>query len=442
MRRQIYADLLAWKKNSRRKPLILKGARQVGKTFILERFGQNEYTQVISLNFEKTKRLAGLFDTDLEPDHILNGIHLLTGQDPRLPDTLIIFDEVQQCPNAITALKYFDEQANHIHLIAAGSLLGVKLSQAVHFPVGKVNFLDLYPMNFFEFLDALGFENLTQELFGKTDFEPLPDYLHDTLMEHLKKYFVMGGMPEVVKTYIDTGNIDQAILVQQEILQSYSHDFSKYADPTDIMKIMDIWEKIPAQLARENKKFMFSAIKQSARARDYDIALQWLLNAGLALKSSHLSVPKLPLDSYADTNIFKIYLLDTGLLSCLSDLAPVIMLDGDELFQEFKGALTENHVAQAMTASLKKRLHYWSSESMAEVDFVFNLENRIFPLEVKSGNSKHKKSLLSYSAKYRPELIIRTSPMNFYQDKQFCNIPLYAVGLLDRLLGKSLLDQH
>jgi predicted AAA+ superfamily ATPase len=434
MKRHIYAKLLAWKNSERRKPLILKGARQVGKTFILETFGKNEYKQVISLNFERTKRLDALFQTDLDPDHILEGIHLLTGQDPTLPDTLIIFDEVQQCPNAVTSLKYFQEQANHIHIIAAGSLFGVKLSQAIHFPVGKVSFLDLYPMSFFEFLEALGLGHLTEHLNTKTDFAPLPDYLHETLMEWLRKYFVIGGMPEVVKTYVDTKKIEPALLVQEEILISYTHDFSKYADPTDIMKIMEIWDKIPSQLARENKKFMFSAIKTSARARDYEVALQWLINAGLTLKASYLSTPKQPLDSYADTSVFKIFLLDTGLLSFLSHLEPAIILEGDTMFQEFKGALTENFVAQALTVALNEKLHYWGSESTAEVDFVFNIGTNIYPLEVKSGTTKYKKSLLSYAEKYHPQLIIRTSPLNFYQDNHFCNIPLYAIEILDRLV--------
>ncbi|HLF67112.1 MAG TPA: ATP-binding protein [Gammaproteobacteria bacterium] len=434
MKRHIYAKLLAWKHSDIRKPLILKGARQVGKTFILEAFGRNEYDQVISLNFEQNKRLSSLFQTDLDPTLILEGIHLLTGKDPLLPNSLIIFDEIQQCPNAITALKYFYEQASDIHLIAAGSLLGVKLSQAIHFPVGKVNFLDLYPMTFFEFLEALDLSHLTEHLKSKTTLEPLPDFLHQTLIEWLKKYFIMGGMPEVVKTYVETKHIDQALLVQQEILKSYTHDFSKYADPGEIMKIMEIWDKIPAQLARENKKFMFSAIKHSARARDYEAALQWLLNAGLILKASHLSVPKLPLASYADMSIFKIFMCDTGLLSCLSEVEPAIILDAHLLFQEFKGALIENFVAQELTATLNKKLHYWGSESTAEVDFIFTIAAQIYPLEVKAGTTKHKKSLLSYAAKYHPSLILRSSPMNFYQDGHFCNIPLYAIGILEHLL--------
>lgn len=433
MKRDIYGKLLDWKKDKRRKPLILKGARQVGKTFILDLFGKNEYQQVVYLNFEQNKRANALFQADLTPQIILEGLQLLTGQDPNLTETLIIFDEVQQCPNAITSLKYFQEQANHIHLIAAGSLLGVKLSQAVHFPVGKVNFLDLYPMSFFEFLDAMNLKHLTEHLKAKVDFEPLPDFLHKTLMEWLKKYILIGGMPEVVKTYVETRNIDQAIVVQHEILKSYTHDFSKYADPTDIMKIMEIWDKIPAQLARENKKFMFSAIKQSARARDYEVALQWLINAGLILKTSYVSTPKLPLDSYADTSIFKIYLLDTGLLSCLSHLDPAILLDANELFQEFKGALTENFVAQELIALFDKKLHYWGSESSAEIDFIFNIGSSIYPLEVKSGTSKHKKSLLSYFEKYHPRLMLRASPMNFCRDNHFCNIPLYAIGILESL---------
>lgn len=428
MKRDVYQQLLDWKITERRKPLILRGARQVGKTFLLKEFGKLEYPQYVYINFEEQPETKKFFTGNIEPERILRDISLYLNRTITISD-LIIFDEIQECPEALTSLKYFNEQANQYHVCAAGSLLGIKLSQAQGFPVGKVNFLDLYPLTFFEFLNAINKSKLREYLENITKFEPIAEPIHQQLIEILRLYLFIGGMPEAVKHYAQHENLLEIRAIQKEILTAYLLDFSKHAPTTEIMKITNIWQLIPGQLAKENKKFIFSAISKSARAREYENAIQWLNDAGLIHKSYRIETPRLPPESYADKNIFKIFLLDIGLLGAMCQLPVKILLQGDELFTEFKGALTENLVAQSLKAKYSNELYYWSSEGTAEVDFLVPVDMQILPLEVKANVSRKKKSLQVYEQKYQPKVLTRASLMNLKQDGKICNYPLY---LMDR----------
>lgn len=432
MQRALYKQLLAWKVDPKRKPLILQGARQVGKTYLLKQFGKAEYQYVIYLNFEFDPRLGQFFADRLDPKQIIENLSIYIGQSIQAEDTLIIFDEIQECPNALNSLKYFQEQANEYHIAAAGSLLGVKLANEKGFPVGKVNFYNLLPLNFFEFLNAVGKDQYYQYLTKLTEIKPLPEPIHNELIELLKKYFFVGGMPEAVATYIETNDFSVVRRVQNEILNAYMLDFAKHAPSNQLMKITAVWEMIPSQLAKENKKFTFSALSKSARARDYEVALQWLADASLIYKTYNIKIPKLPLDGYSEKNIFKVFFLDVGLLAAMSKIPPQIIIDGHQLFSEFNGAFTENYVAQELTANYSP-LYYWSSEGTAEVDFIIANNNEIFPLEVKAGISKKKKSLIVYGEKYKSKKLFRSTLMNLLENGNIVNYPLYLVERFPQL---------
>lgn len=433
MKRDIYQHLLAWKTSDRRKPLILRGARQVGKTYLLKSFAQAEYANFIYVNFELNKEINGLFQKNLDPHRIIRDLALLLNQQIEPHHTLIIFDEVQECPEALISLKYFYEQAADYHIAAAGSLLGVKLAGNLGFPVGKVNFLDLYPLSFFEFLSALDRESLRTMLLNLQLPDPLSEPIHNQLLDILKLYMFIGGMPETVQLYLEKQDLQIIREVHQEIIDAYVLDFVKHAPPIEVMKITNIWELIPSQLAKENKKFIFSAISKSARAREYETAIQWLTDARLIHKTYHISAPAIPLESYIDRKIFKIFLLDVGLLGALARIPASIILEGNKLFTEFKGSFTENFVAQELAAKYNNTLYYWSSTGTAEVDFVLPYKSQIYPLEVKSGKSKHKKSLISYEQKYSPSILSRTSLMNLLHNGKICNYPLYLVSRFPEL---------
>ncbi len=347
--------------------------------------------------------------------------------------TLIIFDEIQECPNALTSLKYFCEHAPEYSVAAAGSLLGVKLSGARGFPVGKVHFCQLYPMSFFEFLDAVGRPMLRTMLEEIKTFEPIAEPHHQQLLELLKLYFYVGGMPKPVLRYVQTENLDVVRETQEDILKAYVHDFAKHAPHSLVIKITQIWDSIPVHLGKENKKFVFSAIRKSARARDYEESLQWLLDAELIYKVQQVTTPKLPLTGYGVDDAFKVYLLDVGLLGAMCRLPARVIVEGDQLFVEFKGLFTENYVAQALEAALGTSPCYWASEREAEVDFLIESEGNIFPLEVKSGSSTKKKSLLVYQEKYHPSVISRASLMNLKKDGNVCNYPLYFISKFPNL---------
>lgn len=430
MQRDIYKRLKEWKLSDRRKPLVLNGARQVGKTYALKYFGKTEYQRIAYLNFEKDEKLGQYFEGTLDPKQLIKILSIHTEVDIEPHQTLLILDEIQECPKALNSLKYFCEEANEYHVAAAGSLLGVKTAREKGFPVGKVNFIDLYPLTFFEFLDALGQEKTRIFLEEYSSYEPIPNPMHEKLLQLLKFYLFIGGMPEAVAEYAQTERLNTVREIQQEILQAYEKDFSKHAPPHEIMKITTVWNQIHRQLAKENKKFIFSAIRKSARGRDYEEAIQWLLDAGLIHKSYFVETPKFPLSAYADPHIFKIFLADVGLLGAQSNLSPQTIIEGDLLFTEFKGSLTENYVAQERIATKHKVPYYWASEGTAKIDFIIEEDHAIYPLEVKAGASHKKKSLLVYHQKYSPSMLFRTTTMNLKHDGDIYNYPLYLISRL------------
>jgi predicted AAA+ superfamily ATPase len=436
MKRDIYQQLEKWKLSPRRKPLILNGARQVGKTHALKYFGQASYGNTAYFNFEKDEKLSEHFKDSLDPQKLLKilRIHAETRIVPT--DTLIIFDEIQECPNALNSLKYFCEEAPEYHIAAAGSLLGVKIAKDKGFPVGKVNFLHLHPLSFFEFLSALDHAQTRSYLETCIAFEPIASPIHDKLVELLKLYFFVGGMPEAISEYLKYEDINVVREVQLEILNAYERDFAKHAPLNEVMKITTVWKQVHRQLAKENKKFIFAAIKQSARGREYEEAIQWLTDAGLIMKSFLVETPKFPLSAYADNQIFKLFLADVGLLGAQSNLSPQALIDGNLLFTEYKGALTENFVAQELIAVKKRELYYWTSNGTAEIDFLLEGSHEIYPLEVKAGSSAKKKSLLVYANKYAPSKLIRTTLMNLKHDGDIYNYPLYMISQIEQMNGR------
>ncbi len=432
MKRTVYSKLLAWKNNHRRKPLLLQGARQVGKTYLVEAFGKSEYGTFVKFNFEQNPTLGELFKKNLRPADIIENLSLYSGKKISSQDTLIFFDEIQIVPEVLTSLKYFQEEAPEYHIIAAGSLPGVSVAKESSFPVGKVNFMMLYPMSFLEYLVAFGEELLAEKLQEKQDAEPFLEVIHERLLSHFKRYLYLGGMPEVLQEYKTNGDIALVREIQNEILEAYSRDFSKYSDKNLAIKITEFWQSIPRQLAKENKKFKYSDARKKSRASTFEQAIIWLKKAGLINVAYNISAPKLPLSGYADSAKFKVYHLDCGLLGAMLNISSDIIITGDQLFAEYNGAFIENFVASELVTTGVKELYYWTSKSDAEVDFILqnNNNNTILPLEVKSGLNRNIKSLRSYADKYQPQKIYRTSPRNFTEDNDFINIPLYGSFLL------------
>jgi len=439
MKRLLYSQLIEWKNNKRRKPLLLQGARQVGKTWLINHFGQNEYEKFVYLNFEQDPQLKTLFSGRLVPSQIIENIGLYLGEKISHKDTLICFDEIQVAPEAITSLKYFNEQSPEYHIIAAGSLLGVQIGKHNSFPVGKVNFMSLYPMSFPEFLEAIREQNLVERLERHNPFDAFPELLHEKLSNLFKKYLFMGGMPEVVQIYLDSKNILEAREVQIEILEAYKRDFSKYSDASQSIKTAEVWQSIPFQLARENKKFKYSEVRKKARASTFEQTIEWLRSAGLIHIVNNLRSPKLPLSGYADLSKFKLYLMDSGLLGAMLNLSSDRIVNPTALFTEYNGAFIENYICTELTKSHFTELFYWTSRGDAEVDFVFKYKDEIYPLEVKSGTNLNTKSVRSYADKYKPNWVLRSSPRNFSIRNDFVNIPLYASfamsSYLDHLNG-------
>lgn len=436
MQRDLYHQLCGWKTSPRRKPLILRGARQVGKTHLLQEFGRREYESIAYFNFEEDPRLKGFFASRLEPAALVEALGLYRNTPIRPGRDLIVFDEIQACNEALNALKYFQENAPGHHIAAAGSLLGVRLSRPMSFPVGKVNFLDLRPMSFPEFLDAVGESRYRTLLEAKSDAEPFLEPFHGELTALLKRYFFVGGMPEAVRCFAETRDLTAVRAIHKEILDAYVLDFAKHAPAPDIPKLLQVWDSIPSQLARENRKFVFTALKKTARARDYENAIHWLETAGLILRAFLVNKPGQPLSAYADRGAFKVYALDTGLLGAMAGIPPDILMRGHGLFQEFRGAFVENHVAQTLSGlSGSGALHYWKNDSAtAEVDFLWpSPQGDILPLEVKSGINPKSKSLRIYDEKFHPARLLRTTPLNLRQDGKILNLPLYALSALERL---------
>ncbi len=443
MKRDIYSLLLTWKNSSRRKPLILRGARQTGKTYILQKFGQKEFDEVFYFNFEENSQLDSLFTQNLDPAEIIPNLSLLSKKKILPGHHLLIFDEIQASNNALNSLKYFQEKAPEYIIAAAGSLLGVKLSAPKSFPVGKVNFLDLQPMTFYEFLDGMGETGLREYLENLEQTAPLPEAFHIQLINLLRRYYFCGGMPEAVQCMAEKNSLEDVRQIHREIITSYSLDFAKHAKTADIPKLSHIWDSIVEQLARENKKFMFSAIRKSARARDYENAVIWLEDAGLILRAFCVNTPKRPLQASRLKNIFKIYALDVGILGAMANINGEALVSGDQIFNEFAGAFTENYAAQQLRAALETNLQYWKNKTgKAEVDFLFETDGKIYPLEVKAGINLKSKSLHSFADKYNLSHLFRTSLRNLRQDGNICNIPLYYLDSLPRITARFLQRQE
>ena len=434
MKRKIYTDLLKWKKNPAKKPLLLQGARQVGKTYIVNQFGKNEYSNYIYLNFEQEKTLKTFFEGSLNSQSLIENIALYLGRKIESKDTLIFFDEIQEVPRAITSLKYFHEQIPELHILAAGSLLGVSVGKKHSFPVGKVNFLSLYPLSFSEFLGAAG-EAPLQDLIDKGELRNLADPIHEKLIGLFKKYLYLGGMPEVLAHYFKHQDIEAARNIQLELLKAYERDFSKYTDKNQTIKTSEVWNSIPYQLAKESKKFKYSDVKKKARAAHYEQTIEWLKGAGLIYVVYNVSTPKIPISGYADRSKFKIYLFDTGLLGALLNLPSSVIITADKLFEDYNGAFIENYAAVELNANNINNLFYWTSKSDAEVDFVIQKNLQIIPIEIKSGTSLNTKSIRSYAKKYAPEFIVRSSPRNYEHRDDFFNLPLYWLSRVLELEG-------
>ncbi len=430
MKRQLYGKLKEWQSNPHRKPLLLQGARQVGKTYLLKEFASREYEDSAYFNFEQEPELKSIFERSLKPSYLIENLSAFAGKKIEPEKTLIFFDEIQVSPMAVTSLKYFCEEAPDYHVAAAGSLLGVSIGRETSFPVGKVNFMTLYPLNFFEYLEAVEGETTCKLLRDKNDLKPLPEIFHNKFIDLYKFYLFLGGMPEVVQNYLDNRDINNARLIQKEILLAYENDFSKYTTKSEAVRISEIWQSIPMQLARENKKFKYSDVVKGGRSSNFGSAIEWLRKTGMVLPSYRIKVPKIPMANYADQSKFKIYTHDQGLLGAMLGLNSKLIITPTELFSEFNGAFIENYVAAELVSNSSEKLYYWKSKSDAEVDFLISKDNAILPVEVKSGFSRKGKSLSVYKEKYKPANIYRISPRNFTQDNDFINIPLYAVSLL------------
>ena len=434
MYRSAFEDLKEWKDKADRLPLILLGARQVGKTWLLKEFGRTCFEDLCYINFEEAQNIKSVFEGQLSTDRIIEYISTFHGKKIESQNTLIVFDEVQECPNALTSLKYFAENASEFAICCAGSLLGVTLHEGTSFPVGKVDFLKIEPLSFKEFLLANSEDILVQTL-EKSFFESVPDFLKDRLFDYLKKYFIIGGMPRAVQRWIDKKDFNAVEEVQREILESYRNDFSKHAPKSLVPKIHHVWDSIPSQLAKENKKFVYGVAKEGARAREYEDALLWLRDSGVIRKVSLVSGGRLPLKAYEDLKAFKIYHLDVGLLRAMCEIDPAIIIDSEKIFEEFNGSLTEQFVLQELSAQkIARSVYYWSEGATSEVDFIFSRKNMIVPVEAKAGLSVHAQSLKVFRGKYEPKVSVRTSLRNIKLDGGLLNIPLYELFNLGKIL--------
>lgn len=412
------------KKN--RKPLIIQGARQVGKTWIMKEFGSRFYENTVYINFDNNKAMKDVFDLDFDLKRILSAIKIEYGKSFQAENTLIIFDEIQEAPKALASLKYFYENAPQYSIIAAGSLLGVALHQGTSFPVGKVDFLKLCPMSFNEFILAVGEKGLHEALRSQ-DYELINAYA-GKYTDLLKKYYYVGGMPEVVQTYIDSDDLFEVREIQNNLLQYYEEDFSKHAPKEVVPRIMMVWNSIPSQLAKENRKFMYGALREGARAKDFELAIQWLEDAGLILKSYRVSKPDIPLIAYMEMNSFKMFMFDVGLLTAKTGLSARLLLEGSRIFEEFKGALTEQYVAQELHAAGYPLYYFATARSTGEIDFMLQGDLDCVPIEVKAEQNLRARSLRAFCDKYKPDMAIRSSMSNYKQEDWLTNVPLYMLA--------------
>ncbi|MFZ5966908.1 MAG: ATP-binding protein [Bacillota bacterium] len=431
MYRTAIEQLHKWKQKKNKKPLIIRGARQVGKTWLMKEFGRTAYKETVYISFDNNQQMKDLFAADMKIDRIITGLELYAGHKIDPANTLLIFDEIQEVPKALTSLKYFNENAPQYQIVCAGSLLGVALHQGTSFPVGKVEFLDLYPLSFIEFMRAMGKQQFI-ELIEKGDFE-LATTFKQEYIDLLKYYYYVGGMPEVVANFADNHDFNEAREIQQRILAAYEQDFSKHAPNEVVPRIRMLWNSIPSQLTKENKKFIYGLIKEGSRAKDYEMAMLWLTDCGLVHKVQRATAPSLPLKAYEDLKAFKLFLLDVGLLSCMVRLNQTVLLDGNGLFKEFKGALTEQYVLQQLKTINGLETYYWTNDrGGAEIDFLIDTGTEIIPIEVKAETNLKAKSLKTYYEKFRPKISIRTAMTEYKKEDWLLNLPLWAIESMSK----------
>ena len=428
MRRDAMQQLYDWKEKTTRKPLIVRGARQVGKTWLMKEFASSAYRQFAYINFEDNEVMKDVFQKDFDVERILMAIQLVTGIVVDT-ETLIIFDEIQEAPRGLTALKYFQEKAPQYHVVAAGSLLGIAMHSNDSFPVGKVDFMDLYPLSFSEFLEAVGQEAFAR-LLAKKDWGLIAAF-RSKLIDLLKQYYYVGGMPEVVNAFINHKDYAEVRQLQQTILDSYDRDFSKHAPIAEVPRIRMIWRSVPAQLAKENKKFIYGVVKEGARAKDFELAIEWLIDAGLIYMVSRVKKAGIPLSAYEDFSAFKLFLLDTGLMGAMSGLPPQALLEGNVLFSDYKGAITEQYVLQQLKSVKGLSIYYWSSDtSRGELDFLLQKDVSVIPVEVKAEENLQSKSLRFFVEKNAGLHGVRFSMSDYRKQEWMINYPLYSVGYI------------
>ena len=434
MERLLISQLLKWKESHGRKPLVLEGARQVGKTWLLKEFGRKYFKDICYINFEQSDVLGEVFAGDLSPQRIIEQLSIYNGKVIEPEQTLIIFDEVQEMPRVLTSLKYFCEEAPEYVICCAGSLLGIALHEGTSFPVGKTDFLHLYPLSFKEFLIANGEKMLVDYIDkGNRNLGAFTERLTD----YLKKYMIIGGMPAVVMEWLDSKDYNKVNRIQQELISAYQKDFSKHAPKPMVEKIRYIWNSIPSQLAKENKKFIYGLVREGARAKDYETAIMWLSDCGLVHKVSRVNATGIPLRAYEDLKAFKLFLVDVGLLGCMTGLRQRTLLDGNDLFVEFKGALTEQYVCQQLKTIEDLGIYYYTNDrGSCEVDFVIDTGEQIIPVEVKAEVNLRAKSLKTYQEKFSPDISVRTSMADFKKEDWLINLPLYAIEKIDKTIDE------
>lgn len=424
--------LLTWKQSKRRKPLIIEGARQVGKTWLMKEFGKQAYADTVYINFDSNSRMVELFASDLDTDRLIMGLELYAGRKIDPDSSLLIFDEVQEVPRALASLKYFCENAPQYHIVCAGSLLGIALHHGTSFPVGKVDFLKLYPLSFKEFLMATDKERFA-ELLDKQDFDMVTNF-KQTYIDSLKQYYFVGGMPEAVQSFAENKDFNEVREIQKRILAAYEQDFSKHAPNEIVPRLRMLWNSVPSQLAKENKKFIYGLVREGARAKDFETAIMWLSDCGLVHKLSRVHAARIPLRAYEDLKAFKLFVVDVGLLGCMAGLRQRTLLDSNDLFVEFKGALTEQYVCQQLKTIEDLDMYYYTNDrGSCEVDFVVDTGEQIIPVEVKAELNLKAKSLKTYQEKFLPELSIRTSMTDYKKEEWLVNLPLYAIDQISKI---------
>lgn len=432
MKRNAMQELIEWKERKGRMPLLILGARQVGKTWLMKKFGEENFDQVVYFSMDQNPQLRETFELDFDVERILNTLQLISNTQID-ENTLIVFDEIQEIPLAIQSLKYFQENRPELAIVAAGSLLGVALHEGISFPVGKIELMRLYPLSFLEFMDAIG-ENRFAELIRNADFETIRVF-RDKFERFLKEYFYIGGMPQAVKAFLNDRNFDEVRRIQNNIVQLYEYDFSKHTSGILSERLRLVYESIPSQLGKENKKFVYGQLRSGARSKDYEDAIQWLVDCGLAYRVRRISKPGLPIKAYADLQAFKLYIHDVGLLSAMANLDVKTIVEGARIFEEFKGSLTEQYVLSQLISELKIEPFYYSAErSTGEVDFVVQISGEVVPIEVKAEQNLRAKSLKAYVDKFKPQVAVRTSLSNFHEEDWLINIPLYAITTLKQIV--------